>query len=230
MKKIHWMILAGMAALGSMVSCKHELYDPNNTGGSGNTGGTTGVCFESEILPIFQSSCAKSGCHDAASAEDGYVLDSYANIMKKGIVPGNPSQSKIYEVIMDTDPDDRMPEPPNAPLSKAQTDKIYQWIKEGAKNTTGCNTSCDTTVFTYSAGVKPIMDTYCVGCHSATLMNGNIRLDNHASVMAAAKSGKLMGSIQHQTGYVAMPQGGAKLSDCSITVIRKWIQAGYPNN
>lgn len=43
-------------------------------------------------------------------------------------------------------------------------------------------------------------------------------------------NGKLYGSIAHTTGFAAMPQSGNKLSDCQIAQVKKWIDAGAPQN
>ena len=58
------------------------------------------ICFERDILPIFISNCTQSGCHNAQSNKSGYVLDSYNNIIKKGIVPGNYAASKIWMSVV----------------------------------------------------------------------------------------------------------------------------------
>lgn len=187
------------------------------------------VCFEAEVLPVFQSYCAKSGCHDAITHEEGYVLNSYTNIMKKGIVAGKPASSKLYTVLF-AGGGDRMPPLNHPQLSDAQKTLIGKWITEGAKNTTNCGTACDPAAFTYSANVKPIMNTYCVGCHSTTNASGGIDLSTYTGLKASAASGRLLGSIKWTSGFVKMPQGGAKLSDCQITVIEKWINAGMLNN
>jgi hypothetical protein len=42
------------------------------------------VYFEKDVLPILTSNCAYSGCHNAASAKDGIVLDNYANVIRTG--------------------------------------------------------------------------------------------------------------------------------------------------
>jgi hypothetical protein len=42
--------------------------------------------------------------------------------------------------------------------------------------------------------------------------------------------GRLLGSIQHASGFSPMPEGSAKMNACNITKIRKWIQAGALNN
>jgi uncharacterized membrane protein len=185
-----------------------------------------GVCFESSVLPIFQSSCAKSGCHDAATNND-YNLTTYENIMKKGIVPFSAGSSKLYTVT-GLAPDDVMPPPPNLALTKAQRDSIAKWINEGAKNTVKCNCSCDTTQFAFAATINPLISTYCVSCHNPSYPGGGILLNTYPGVQAIALNGKLMASITH-TGPFPMPKGG-KLSDCQITQINKWVVGGALNN
>jgi Cytochrome C oxidase, cbb3-type, subunit III/Planctomycete cytochrome C len=212
-------------------SCMHEPFiDPTslNNGEISTPGCTTSgdVCFESSVLPIFISSCARSGCHDAITREEGFVLDSYNNIVKKGIKPGNANESKLYSVLFETG-DDQMP--PDAPLSKAQKDSIAAWINQGAKNTVNCNCACDPTTFTYAAIVQPIITNQCVGCHKPGSLGGGIDLSTYSLVKVQVNNGKLLGSITHAIGFSAMPKG-SKLSDCQITQIKNWIDAGAPNN
>ena len=211
-----------------LISCKHEVpVDPNNPPGGGTD---SSVCFENDILPIFLSNCAKSGCHDAATKEKGYQLDTYSNIVANGINAGNAGTSKIYEAITEDNADKIMPRPPNAPLTTAQKALIAKWINEGAKNTTNCATSCDSSTFTYSNGVKPILETHCLGCHGGTAADGGfIKLDTYNDVKAQVTANTLYPAITH-TGSVPMPKNAAKISDCKIAVIRKWIEAGTPNN
>jgi mono/diheme cytochrome c family protein len=219
---VFWMIMM----VAAIVSCKHEIpFNPNNPGGNSNNG----VCFESDILPIFQSNCAQSGCHDAGSRQEGYQLDNYSNIVSKGIRAGNASNSKIYESLIKNG-NDRMPQPPNNPLTAAQINLVATWINEGAQNTTNCASSCDSTAFAYTANVKPILQTHCLGCHSgAAASGGYVPLDTYDGVREVALFGALYASINH-TGTNPMPQNGTKLSDCKIAVIRQWIEAGAPNN
>jgi hypothetical protein len=49
-------------------------------------------------------------------------------------------------------------------------------------------------------------------------------------VRTVALNGKLYGSIAHQAGFSPMPKNGAKLSDCEITQVQRWIAAGSLNN
>ena len=228
--RIRNLLVPGICLLLIFVSCKHEIPVAPGGGDPGpGPGDDTTICFENEILPIFQSYCAKSGCHDAATASDNYVLDSYSNIVARGIRPGNAANSDIYEALIE-DGDDRMPQQPNDPLSATQISKIAQWINEGAQNTTGCAPVCDSSNFTYSGGVRPILQTYCLGCHNGDAVSGGfIPLGTYEGVRDAANGNMLLPAIQH-IGSFPMPKNGAKLSDCKIAVIRKWIEAGAPNN
>jgi len=225
------LLIISIIAIAMIWGCRHErLPDPGNqTPGAPGTPGSTDVCFEADILPIFQSNCAKAGCHDAISHEEGYVLNSYANIVKRGIVPNNATNSTLYKVLYATG-EIKMPPNGNAPLTDAQKNIIGVWINQGAKNTTNCGTLCDLNAFAYTANIKPIMSTYCTGCHSGATASKGIDLSTYAGVKAAAVAGSLYGSISRSPGYVAMPQGGAKLSDCQVSVVQKWIAAGTPNN
>jgi hypothetical protein len=212
-------------------ACVHEPFmDPNLLKGEGPTipgcVNNGDVCFESSVLPIFLSSCARSNCHDSKTAEEGYVLDSYTHIASDGISPGNARESKLYKVLF-ADGEDQMP--PDAPLTQPEKDSIAAWINQGAKNTTSCNCFCDTTSFTYAAAIQPILNNSCIGCHKTGSLGGNINLSTYAYVETQVANGKLWGSITHAAGYAPMPQGG-KLSDCQITQVKKWIDSGALNN
>jgi Planctomycete cytochrome C len=230
MKKTIVFILLISTVLVLINSCKHEvpilIVDTTpQTGPVPNNG----VCFESEILPLFQSNCAKSGCHDAATHTEDLILDSYANIMRKDIVPGRADNSKIYRVLFETGKD-KMPPAPNADLTVAQKALIGKWINEGAKNTINCNVTCDTTQFKYGASISVIMSTFCTGCHSGAAPSGSIDLTTYAKVKIQVDNGRLVGAVTQAAGYAAMPKDANKLKDCQITQIKKWVAAGAPNN
>ncbi len=229
MKNSFYILALLIMTLTIINACKHEI--PDSPVGSPNPvqGGPNEVCFETQILPIFQSNCAKSGCHDAASRQDGYILDSYANIIKKGIRPGNASNSKLYEVLFETG-SDKMPPSPNPDLTSVQKALVGKWINEGAKNTVNCGTNCDTAQFKYGANISTIMNTYCTGCHGGLAPSAGIILANYTGVRGVAISGRLVGSVSHAPGYSPMPKNASKLSACQITQIRKWVDSGSPNN
>lgn len=226
------LLLPAMVLFCFFASCKHEL--PGSIASTPVSGGTQTcsadtVYFQNKVLPLIVSSCAKSGCHDAISKQDGIELTSYDKIMASGTVnPGNPGGSELYEVLNETRPDKIMPRPPSSPLTAAEKSIIYKWIQQGAKNN-ACN-DCDTSTFTYSGAMLPIINTHCKGCHNPSFISGGLDLTLYANVRSIALDGKLMGSIDHLPGFSAMPKGGTKLSDCKLTQVRKWIAAGSLNN
>jgi len=230
MKKLIFCIGLFTTLLLVVISCKHEVpvqqVNPNPLPGPV---ANNGVCFESDILPLFKSNCAKAGCHDATTHEENLILDSYANIMRKDIVPGNADGSKIYRVLFETG-SKKMPPAPNADLTAAQKALIAKWINEGAKNTINCNSTCDTTQFKFGANISPIMNTYCTGCHAGTAPSGGIDLSNYANVKIQATNGRLVGAVTQAAGYSPMPKDAPKLSECQLIQIRKWVAAGALNN
>jgi len=169
------------------------------------------------------------GCHSNGSASDGVILTSYQAVMNSGIVtPGNPDDSDLYEVLMESDPDDRMP--PNGPLSSEQIQLIRTWIAQGAQDLyCDDSTGCDTLNVTWLTSIKPIITGNCEGCHVYPSPGGGILLDSYSAVQTIALNGKLTGVVEHLPGYSSMPKGG-KLGDCDIAKIRIWVNAGAPNN
>jgi len=236
--KIVYLVFFLITGLFVLNACRHEILNPGNGSGGGGTGGggnlpptsncnPDSVYFVNDIMPLISSNCTMSGCHDNITHADGVNLTTYNKIM--GYVrPGDAANSKLYKVIIKTD-GDRMPPAPMAPMTTAQKALIQKWINQGAKNNS-CIGSCDTTVFTYSGAVKPIMDNKCAGCHNPSNLGGNIDVSTFAAVRVVALNGKLYGSIAHQTGYSPMPKNAAKLSDCEIRQVQKWITAGSQNN
>lgn len=93
--------------------------------------------------------------------------------------------------------------------------------------------ACDLSNVTFSGNVKPILQASCLSCHSnakALQSGGGIPLENYADVVKQANNGKLMGTIRHDQGYLPMPNGGGKLTDCEINQLQTWIDNGKLNN
>jgi len=96
---------------------------------------------------------------------------------------------------------------------------------------------CDlkaTDVSTYSGVVNGILTNNCAsaaGCHmnESTNLSG-VLLDNVAGAQTVARNGKLLGAINHQTGFFPMPKGATKLKECDILKITKWVEGGALNN
>ena len=233
-------------AFAIFISLQGCLYEKNDTSPSGtNNGGTTDtttsnitcgsgtntnpsseVCFNTQILPFFQANCSQSGCHDAKTHAEGYNLTTYAGI-KKGISTSNPTNSKLYRVIVDTGRE-RMPPPPSASITKTQSDLILKWVKEGAKET-NCAVYINAENATYAAVIKPFIDVNCLGCHQAGNASGNVLLNSYANIKVLADNGRLLGSIKSSPGFVAMPPS-RKLSTCEISAFQNWITKGAKND
>ena len=153
-----------------VVACKHMPplipTDPTNPPVGGGPCDPDTVYFQNDILPIFQTNCAKSACHNAASHIEGIILTDYNNIVSTGeIVGGRPNSGKIYESIISSSSSDIMPPPPDAPLTADQIAKILKWINQGAKNNY-CDAGCDTVNVKYSTQVKSLLSSKCTGCHN----------------------------------------------------------------
>jgi len=194
-------------------SCKHDPIPPKVP--------TEEICFQGDVLPVIQSNCAKSGCHDI-SARAGVKLTDYDNIVKE-TSPGNPSNSNLYKVLISSN---GMPPSPNAPLTTDQEALIYGWIAQGAKNTT-CISGCDTNIFTFSGAVLPIIQPYCSGCHSGATPSGGISLQNYSDIVSAVNSDNLYAKITSTSD--PMPPSGL-METCKVRQIKKWIDAGKLNN
>jgi len=188
------------------------------------------VYFVNDVLPVLQSSCAVSGCHDAYSAEEGVIMTDYVHIMETGHVkPHKPHSSKLYKVITGGG-EESMPPSGRPQLTTGQIDLIYKWIDQGAWNLVCENEQCDTTVFSFSGAIWPTVQTYCLGCHSGSNPGSGILLTDYQHISSIAANPRFIGSITHDPLYQPMPQNGNPLTDCRIIQIRKWIEAGMPEN
>ncbi len=221
-------------------SCKHEIPEPP-PGIGGNGGGPVDpppplppcdpdtVYFSQSILPLLVSSCAIPGCHDAGTAENGVVLNNYANIINTGDVRAfDLDGSDLYEVITDDDEDDRMPPAGEyPPLSADEIALIRDWILQGAKNNS-CAADCDTSNVTYALSIQPLISAKCQGCHSGANPQGGLLLTNYNQISTSALFGNMLDAVQHTGSVTPMPFNSAQLPQCEIELIRIWIENGAP--
>lgn len=92
------------------------------------------------------------------------------------------------------------------------------------------DSACDTSAVKYSTTVLPVLTSSCVSCHGGSAPSAGISLDNYAGVKMQVDNGRLWGAVSHSPSYSPMPKNGSKLNTCSLQKIRKWIDAGAPNN
>lgn len=93
------------------------------------------------------------------------------------------------------------------------------------------NTTCDTTIVTFSTTIVSILNNNCYTCHSnstAARSGNNIRLQNYADVVAKAPN--IAGSLKHISPFSPMPKGGGMIKTCSIAQFDIWVRNGMLNN
>ncbi len=92
------------------------------------------------------------------------------------------------------------------------------------------NAVCDSTNVTYSLKIAPIIQEHCLSCHAqSSSLGGGVVLEGYDNLKSYANGGLLVGTISYAIGFTAMPASG-KMSDCNIALIKKWVDAGAPNN
>lgn len=79
---------------------------------------------------------------------------------------------------------------------------------------------CDTTQYTFSGAIQPMINAYCIGCHRTQVPTFN----SYADIMANANT------IYADINSGKMPLNSSKINSCYITQFKKWIDAGMPNN
>jgi len=186
------------------------------------------IYFTNQILPIYISNCAISGCHDAESAEDDVVLINYNTISSK-MKPGDPNDSEYYTVLLDIESDELMPRDPKSgigySLPQNELDLIKNWILQGAVDNY-CN-DCDTTEYSFASTIFPIFETNCStssGCHGTGSLNSVLLA--YEQIKPFADNGMIeTRAIIHKNMPPANP-----LPDCELLLIKKWIDSGALNN
>ena len=102
--------------------------------------------------------------------------------------------------------------------------------KENEATILGDGIFCADSLVSYQNNIKPILQNNCYECHSTAVAQNGIILDTYAGVTDAITNGFVLPQINHVNGAAKMPFGRAKLSDCIIATIEKWVAEGGPNN
>lgn len=93
------------------------------------------------------------------------------------------------------------------------------------------NVPCEIPVtLAFTADVLPLLNARCNNCHAGSSPSAGIKLNSYTEVVKYVNNGTLMGSINHSSGFSAMPKNGSKMSSCDIKKIQGWIDSGIPNN
>ncbi len=223
-----------IALLISFNSCKHEGIPADQF---------PEICFQDQILPIFQNSCAS--CHGGTRGEAGLDFSTYSGIMK-AITPGDADKSKAYKAITST----FQLMPPNNALPEDKRILIRIWINQGAKETT-CSTSDTNTGGTttqttqsgtlwacYDRDIQPILTNSCAisGCHNSTTHKEGYDFSTYAKTLNAIKSGNPGNSVLYKVITASTssenfmpPKPYSSLSKAAIDTIYSWIKRGALN-
>jgi len=90
---------------------------------------------------------------------------------------------------------------------------------------------CDTLEVSFSSDVVPILTSNCYGCHSnanAPDFANGLNLEDYEDVLA--NSARIIGAINHDSGFFPMPPGSEKLDNCKIETFEAWVSQGSLNN
>ena len=93
------------------------------------------VDFKKDIQPILEKNCYECHSEKRGKKKAGYVFDDLETLKldinpKGAIVPGNPAESHLFEVIANPEHEAHMP--PKDNLSDREIEKFRTWITEGA--------------------------------------------------------------------------------------------------
>jgi len=209
-----------------LYSCEHQRSDALSL---------ETVCFEKEVLPVFQNKCAV--CHNTSTPEGGYVFSDYTSIMK-AIEPGNPEKSIAYKYFTKIIHEFM---PPDEPLTVYERTIIRIWIEQGANETTCDNvivvdtTEIDSSVC-FSRDILPILLTSCAisGCHDNITQAEDVVLTDYTTIINNDEiiepfdplNSKIYEMLL-ETGEDQMPPLPASaLTDEQIALFYEWINEG----
>ena len=107
-----------------------SFYDTTKVPGSDNPADVNDIIKIDGIYSIVQTYCASANCHGGAIAPKLTTFNEIRSI----VTPGNPEASELFELITTNDLHKAMP-PINYGMDLSITEKvkIYNWIRNGAK-------------------------------------------------------------------------------------------------
>ena len=94
------------------------------------------VDFAHQIVPLLRKHCAE--CHAGEKKKGSFSINTRASMLKGGengaaLVPGHVDKGELLALIVDDDPELRMPPEKKDPLTAAEIALLKRWVAEGAK-------------------------------------------------------------------------------------------------
>lgn len=207
--------------------------------------------FEKKVRPLLATRCYE--CHSANTRSAGHLrVDGRAALLAGGkngaaIVPGDPESSLLWQRLVSTDLNHRMPKDEDEALPKDEIDTLYAWIKAGAiwpgddarpsAEPVALVKGEDSAQY-FVRHVKPIFESHCYACHAAaTKPAGGLRVDTSLGIAAGGHTGALIkaGDPEHSLllkrvrdaeAKTRMPKESEALTADEIAVLTHWIAAG----
>ena len=144
------------------------------------------VQFETEVSPIFKSSC--SSCHGGSVKLKELDLSTETSAVKGSesgpvIVPGKPDESVLYQKVRSGSMPSGKPH-----LSDKQLATIKSWIEGMAPSTARLSDTVDNSPVTQN-DVVPIMLVRCTVCHGGRRQEGGLDLRSKSAMLKGGKSG-----------------------------------------
>jgi hypothetical protein len=92
--------------------------------------------------------------------------------------------------------------------------------------------TCLTHQVSYQQDIRQILERSCLSCHNNdnAALNGNIKLETYPDVKRYVEDGSFLGTVRRDAGFIPMPQDAQRISQCEISKIEAWIDAGALNN
>jgi len=84
--------------------------------------------------------------------------------------------------------------------------------------------SCDVSNVTYAEDIQPVLENHCFRCHGADVQEAGLNFKKIEDVLEIAKSGQFSGVVNHEEGYLPMPQDRDQLPACIRKKIDAWIE------
>ena len=126
MKRVFKYLTLVILVVMGFASCYKDIIKPELV--TDPDGPPQPVSYKNELAPLLNSNCALGGCHVSGAHKPYLTTDvSYAQIVNGGFVnTALPKESRLYQMIHG--------EMAQYIPSKADRQKVYDWIRNGAPN------------------------------------------------------------------------------------------------
>ncbi|MGE3681530.1 MAG: c-type cytochrome domain-containing protein [Bdellovibrionales bacterium] len=171
-----------------------------------------------KVEAVLRRDCAS--CHGPVSPGYGgidYITNIEALTSKGLVVPGNPDQSRLYQVIFSNEM------PTSQPLSTGDKQLIYDWIFLLGQNV-GAGVS-------FARIQAEVLQPYCLSCHRLERgTQGDIDLSTYEAVLKTVIPTSPQASLLYDSvNQGRMPKGGQPLPLELQLLIYEWILLGAQN-